>query len=316
MLTLPNTDLTVSRVCLGTDIAGTTVGEADFFDILDRFADGGGNFIDTANVYGRWLPHGLNCGEILIGKWLKSRGRRLVIATKGGHYDLSTRRSRINPTDLAFDLDSSLQSLGVERIDLYYLHRDDPSLPVGEIVEMLDPFVRAGKIGALGASNFDPARVEAANEYAAAHGMTGFSAISNQSSLARLNPGRNTNPDPTLWLCDDAELAFHRRTGLPLIPYQATARGYFAKLAAGREISPALSRAYDNPANREELARLIALSERTGLSVQTLSITEPVRRAGFPLIPVVGVSRKEHLADVLAAMADLDRTPPAPGGGG
>ncbi len=306
MIELFDTGLTVSRVCLGTDIAGTSKGEHDFFEILDSFVDGGGNFIDTANVYGRWLDHGLNCGEILIGKWLKSRKKPIVVATKGGHYDLATRRKRITLDDLTFDLDSSLQSLGLDCIDLYYLHRDDPDLPIGEIIEMMNTFVRAGKIRALGASNFSPERVEEANRYAAARGIRGFSAVSNQHSLAKVNPGRNTNRDPSLWICDDAELAFHSRTGIPLIPYQATARGYFAKLAANKPISSGLSEAYDNWENREEFARLLALSEQTGASVQTLSITEMVRRADFPLIPVVGVSRLEHLHDIFDAMAILD----------
>lgn len=306
MIELFDTNLTVSRVCLGTDIAGTSKGEQKFFEIMDWFVGHGGNFIDTANVYGRWLDHGLNCGEIMIGKWLKSRKKPIVVATKGGHYDLATRRKRITLADLTFDLDSSLKSLGLDCIDLYYLHRDDPDLPIGEIMEMMNTFVRAGKIRALGASNFSPERVEAANKYAAEHGIRGFSALSNQYSLARVNPGRNTNRDPSLWICDDAELAFHSRTGIPLIPYQATARGYFAKLAAKKPIPSGLSEAYDNRSNREEFERLITLSKETGKSVQTLSITEMVRRADFPLIPVVGVSRVEHLNDIFDAMEILD----------
>lgn len=305
MKQLAHTGLSVGTVCLGADRAGTAISREDFFAILDRFVDHGGCFVDTANVYGRWAPDGLNHSERTVGAWLKSRGKKLTVATKGGHYALSDRRDRINREDLTFDVDTSLSALGVDCIDLYYLHRDDPKLPVGEICEFLHSFVRAGKLRALGASNWSPARVQAFNDYAATHALTGFSAVSNQYALAKVDAAHNTNPDPTLWLCDDEELAFHSRTQIALIPYQSTARGYFSRRAAGTPVPPSLAAAYDCPENERTLTRLLSLSADTGRSVQTLSITELVRSADFPLIPVVGVSHLHQLQDVLEAMEML-----------
>jgi len=298
---LPKTDLHVSPVCLGTDIAGTSHDEAAFFAVLDAFAEGGGNFLDTANVYARWLPHGENCSEQMIGRWLKSRKKPLVIATKGCHFDLATRRSRLNKDCLAYDVESSLRALGTETLDLYYFHRDDPSLPVGALLELSEEQVKKGNIRYYAASNFSPARMREAADYAEKHGLKGFVALSNRGSLAVPNEIHNPTPD-TMWACDEEEWVFHRETKLPLLPYGATARGYFAKRAAGRDGT----QGYDNPANEATFSRLLALSRETGESVGTLAVTEFVKSADFPLIPVVGVSRPEHITDLIRAMRMLD----------
>ena len=298
---LPKTDLSVSPVCLGTDIAGTSKNEDEFFALLDRFAEGGGNFVDTANVYARWLPHGENCSEQMLGRWLKSRRKPLVIATKGGHPDLKTRRSRLTKEDLAWDIESSLSSLGVDALDLYYLHRDDPSQPVGAILELANEFVKEGKVRFLAASNFSPARMKEAENYAETHGIMGFAALSNRCSLAKPNEIKNPTRD-TMWACDGEEWAFHTETKLPLLPYGATARGYFQKRAEGRDVP----QGYDNPANDAAFARLLRLSEETGESLATLSVTEFVKSAAFPLIPVAGVSCASHVDSLLAAIRILE----------
>lgn len=297
MLRLPHTDLVVSPVCLGTDIAGTSKNEAEFFALLDAFVAGGGNFLDTANVYARWLPHGENCSEQMIGRWLQSRRAPLVIATKGGHYDLQTKRSRVNKTDVSWDIESSLTTLGVEALDLYYLHRDDPQKEIGEILEMMNGFVKKGKIRFFAASNFSTARLKEAADYASSHGIAGFVGVSNRGSLARPNTITNPTPD-TMWTCDDAEWQYHTQTKLPFLPYSATAHGYFAKRAAGRETLSG----YDNAANDATFARLLALSHETGESIQTLTLTEYVKSAAFPLIPVAGVGSMAQMNDLLAAL--------------
>ncbi len=303
---MPGSDLAVSPLCLGTAQAGDTLREKDFFYQLDAFWDMGGRFLDTANVYGRWLPVGENISEQLLGRWRKQNPHKdMIIATKGGHYDLITREKRLTLPALTHDIETSLAALGGEAIDLYYLHRDDPDLPVGVLLEWLTGFVKAGKLRFLAASNFTIKRMQEAAAYAAAHAVSPFIVLSNQYSLAALTPGQNTNPDPTLVICDREEWAYHEASGLPLIPYQSTARGYFAKRAAGRKIDPSLSAAYDNPANEAMLQDLILQSEKTGLSVQALSLVALVKSAPFPLIPIVGISAQSQLLDLAAAMEVL-----------
>ena len=298
--------LSVSNISLGADHFGGGNDESDN-RILDAYVDFGGNFIDTANLYGRWLPHGENASEQFLGRWLKSRKKSLIIATKGGHHDLrDPSHKRLGEADVRWDLESSLRTLGLDTIDFYWLHRDDPSIPIGMILEMLEGFVKEGKIRHYGASNYSAARLIEAAEYAKAHGLQGFTAVSNQHSAAKVNVGANTNPDPTLVITGEAELAFHRASGTPLIPYQSTARGYFAKLAAGVPIAPALAAAYDNEENRAKFEALRREAEEMGCSMQTMSLIA-LTREEFPVIPITSVGSVERLDDVFRAMEWLGK---------
>ncbi len=306
MVTLHGTELRVSPVCLGADTFGWRLTEEQAFEILDRFSACGGNFIDTANIYGRWQPHGLNSSEIVLGKWLRhNREKSPVIATKGCHYELSTGRSRLNRACLQADLDSSLRALGVEAIALYYLHRDDLSMEIGEILELLEEFVRAGKILYYGASNFTAERLYRAEAYAKQHRLTGFSAVSNQYAYAKNNLTPLEQGDPTLVVTTGGELQFHRETKTPLVPYQATARGYFAKRARGDALNESLVRAFQSPENERKYESLLEESRRTGLSVQTLSLVRLARSEAFQLIPVTSVSGLPQLKDVEDALQIL-----------
>jgi aryl-alcohol dehydrogenase-like predicted oxidoreductase len=211
---------------------------------------------------------------------------------------------RLSPAEIRADLEESLRALGVDCIDFYFLHRDDPRRPIGEILETMETFVREGKLRYYGASNYTAARLWEAHAYAAAHGITGFSAVSNQHSFARVNPGRNTNPDPTIVVTGEAELLFHRETKVPLVPFQATARGYFAKKAAGSEIPPSLIAAYGSAENERCFARVCAFAEERHCSVQTASLVL-MTRENFPVFPITAVRDLAQMADVAAALSML-----------
>ncbi len=121
-ITLNKTSLKVSPICLGTADFGDKVSQELAFKILDHFYDRGGNFIDTAAVYGRWLPSGENISEQMIGQWLrlKKTSSPVIVATKGGHYKLNAPEiSRITKKDITADIENSLRTLGLETIDLY-----------------------------------------------------------------------------------------------------------------------------------------------------------------------------------------------------
>ena len=310
MIRIPRTDLDVSPVCFGTGSVSLTLPDEELFPLLDAFADAGGNFFDTANVYGKWAPWFDNRSEQRIGQWLARRAdrSRMIVATKGAHYDLEdpAHTPRVTLDAITADIEESLRALGQETIDFYWLHRDDPTRPIGEILEECETLRRAGKLRWYGASNFTGERLQQAFDYAAAHGIAGFTGVSNQWSLAKVpRLADNNNPDPTLVLMGEAEEAFHARTGTACIPFQATARGWFAKAAAGAPIALDLARAFDSPENRATLAALMEKSAATGYSVQALAVTELAKQP-FPVIPITAASNPAQMEDLLQAMALLN----------
>ncbi len=309
MKVIKDTELQVSAVCFGSCPISLTAEEPEVFRLLDRFVDAGGNFIDTANVYGKWAPWFSNFSEQRLGRWLRTRKDRdkIVIATKGAHYDLENpnRIMRLGYEEILADAIESLKSLGLDTLPFYWLHRDDLSRPIGEILESCDRLRRQGYIRYLGASNFTAERLWQAREYAQQHGIPGFAAVSNQWSLATVNEGGNNNPDPTLVLQSEAEKKFHAQTGVTAIPFQSTARGWFAKAAAGQPIAPDVTRAFDNPVNRATLAELQRLAATTGHSVQALAVSQ-LTKVPFPVIPITSVSNDAQMDTLLEAMELLD----------
>ena len=297
MRILGKTDLLVSPVALGSAAFGSALDECTSFALLDAYVAAGGNLIDTARIYAGGES------EAVLGRWLKrARPQNVIVATKGAHYALGTPTvMRLSREEIEGDLDTSLCVMGVDQIDFYWLHRDDPAREIGEIIETMESLVRAGKIRYYGASNYRTDRLRAADAYAAAHGLTGFSAVSNQYSVALLNVEHNTNPDPTIVAVDGEALAYHAESGMPLIPFQATARGYFAKLAAGKEISPALRAAYENEENGRKYAELETLCRERGCSMQTATLVATAQ-VPFQCIPITGVNTVEQMADVAEAI--------------
>jgi len=171
---IPQTDLYPSAICLGTASFGTSIDTSTAFQMLDTFVEYGGNFIDTAHIYGAWVPDGVGLSEKIIGQWVKGRRveENIVIATKGAHPLLSAMDvPRLSRQDVVADLDESLHYLQTASIDLYWLHRDDPTRPVAEILETLNSQVKQGKIRYFGCSNWRVERIEEAMRYAAEHGL-------------------------------------------------------------------------------------------------------------------------------------------------
>ena len=212
---LSGTDLSVSPVCLGTAGFGRKIDRETAFDFLDRFTDRGGNFVDTASLYARDFEASISRSEEILGEYVKTRPhKQLLIATKGGHYDLKTKEKRVNKACITADLEESLRTLGKETIDLYGLHRDDPDIPVEEIVDMMEEFVKAGKIRYYGASNYTLERLARAKKYAESIGALGFSAVSNYWTLLKENEGFPLSSDNTLVTWRNCDLAGATELGL------------------------------------------------------------------------------------------------------
>ncbi len=300
---IPETDLRPSCICLGTADFGTKNTESEAHGLLDAFVAQGGTFIDTARVYSNWVPGELSRSERIIGDWLKISGMRdkLVIATKGAHPELKSMSiPRMSPAEVQADLDGSLSSLRIDRIDLYYLHRDDPTTPVEAIIDMLDSFVESGKIRYYACSNWKPHRMEQACTCARSKGTRGF--VANQMLW---NVGCWTmSPvgDPTIAMFDRAMRELHRRIPIAAVPFSSQANGFFTKLdAAGGKPEGALrGSGYCSEANLEAYRVMSDVARKRGLSIAQIVLLYLLEQ-DIVTVPIVGCRTREQLAASLSA---------------
>lgn len=306
-LTLPGTTLNASVLCLGTNRFGSELDARASFALLDAFLAAGGNFIDTARIYADWIPSApRSASEKTIGAWLTAGRRRghVILATKGGHPDLAAmHRPRLARRDLEQDVNASLRDLQTDVIDLFWLHRDDPARPVGDILESLNGLQRAGKIRYFGCSNWRAPRLREAQAYAQAHGLAGLAANQPQWSLATPNRAGLSDPD-RLVVFDAGAYAYHRSAGLAVVPWSAQGQGYFDKLdrlgAAG--LAEADRRKYHSPANEALYPKVKALAERHRTTVGAIALGYLLAQP-FPVYPVIGPRTPEQLQSSLAALS-------------
>ena len=219
--TIPGVDKPVSRLVQGT-VPLSSEREAESFRLLDETFAAGCRTYDTAHNYGQG-----DC-ETVLGRWIRDRGIRdeVVVLGKGAHpYE---GRNRVTPEDITADLHESLERQQTDYIDIYVLHRDDPTVPVGPLVEVLNVHKRAGKIGIFGGSNWSTARIQEANAYAAAHGLEGFAVSSPNFSLAvQIRPPW----EGCLSISGEAgaaERAWYGRHRMPIFPWSSLAGGFFS----------------------------------------------------------------------------------------
>jgi aryl-alcohol dehydrogenase-like predicted oxidoreductase len=304
-VTLADTDLSVSTLCYGTNMLGWSIDQQNSSAILDAFANLGGNFVDTARSYGDWMPDSpKGASERAVGTWLKGRNREeFVIATKGGHFDMRVGdyRNRINAKDIGSDLNESLSHLGVDTIDLYWLHMDNPETSVAELIDFLNEAKAAGKIRWFGASNWTAARVIEANDYAKANGKTGFVAVEPFWGLGKPNEANAAQEGYQLYFEDNGGKL--KEAGLAIIPYCGQSRGYFAMLEKGADtVSEPLKAFYDNPANgaRFEAAKVVA--SRHGASISEVVLAYLVNQPG-QVIPIFGASSAARIKESVKGAA-------------
>ena len=190
----------MAPIALGAQPMGSTMPEETAFACLDAFCQWGESrgapvCVDTARVYSSWIPGGDGTSERTIGRWLSRivNREKVVLSTKGGH-PAEPGLPRLDRESLRRDLAESLAHLNTDHVELYFLHRDDPRRPVGEILESLNEWVESGAVRALGASNWRASRIEEANRYAASHGLQGFTVSQIQWSLARTSPDKLGDP--------------------------------------------------------------------------------------------------------------------------
>src|SRR5690606_27284042 len=173
-----NSDLEIAPISFGGNVFGWTLDEQGSFEILDKFVDAGFNFIDTADTYSWWVNGTGGQSEEIIGKWLKSRGKReqIVIATKVGS-ETKEHGFDISKKHILQSADESLRRLGVECIDLYYTHFDDKVTPIEETLSAYDELIKSGKVRYIAASNLSPERLRESFDVAEKNGLPKYIAL-------------------------------------------------------------------------------------------------------------------------------------------
>jgi len=264
----------VSRIGQGT-VMLTSDREAQGFELLDVVFEGGVNLFDSSHVYG-----GGDC-ERVFGRWVASRGirDRVVMLTKGAHHDRSG--PRVRPECITQDLIGSLERLGFDFIDLYLLHRDDPAVPVGPIVEVLNEHHKAGRIGAFGGSNWTHARLQEANDYAAEHGLVPFAASSPHFSLAEMVEPPWPNCISIAGPRHKQAREWYAQASLAVVPWSSLAGGFLSGRYTRESLEGAptddraaanAKRCYGSEDNYRRLERVTQLAGERGLSVTQAAI--------------------------------------------
>jgi predicted dehydrogenase/aryl-alcohol dehydrogenase-like predicted oxidoreductase len=281
-------DKDISRLVMGCDNQRTLSHASVLFD---DFYERGGNAFDTAFEYGRGRQ------EKLLGRWVRNRGLReeLFIISKGAH------TPDCDPVSLNAQLLESQERLQMDQVDLYMLHRDNLQVPVGEFVDVLDEHYRAGRIRAFGGSNWSIERIDEANEYAAANGRQGFTALSNHFGLAEAYDlpwagcRHATDPASKAWL---------KQNQMPLFPWSSQARGFFARADPADTSDAQLVRCYYSEDNFERMRRAQVLGEQFGVAATAIALAYVLHQP-FPTFALFG---PRSLAETRTSMEAMSIT--------
>ena len=290
---LGNTDLDVYGLCLGGNVFGWTIDEQRSFAVLDAYMQAGGNFIDTADTYGRRGPGGVGESERIIGRWMAARGNRdqLVIATKVG---ASPDLTGLSASNVRTGAEASLQRLGIERIDLYYAHEDDPETPLQETLAAFGELIEDGLIGYAAASNYSAERLREALELGRRDEMAEFVALQPHYNLMERDYERELAP-----LC--------AAQGLACLPYFALARGFLSGKygADGEQVqSPRAAGVLESYADERGFAVLAALeqiAQAHDVAVASVSLAW-LRAQPTVLAPIASATSPEQLAELVASV--------------
>ena len=282
-------DKPVSRLVMGVMLSGAQFHLPHASVMYDEYFARGGNAFDTAYIYGGGLA------DQVLGQWIANRGIRekVVVIAKGAHTPFC------DPQNLTGQLLESLDRLRTDYADIYLMHRDNPDIPVGEFIDILNEHHRAGRIMAFGGSNWTLARVEAANAYAKSKGLVGFTAISNNFSLARMVEPvwagciHSSDPDSRAWF---------ERTQMPLLAWSSLGRGFFVTGDPANTSDQSMVTSWYSEDNFQRLDRAKQLADQKGLTVPQINLAyilcQPVN-----IFPLVGCRTVEEFDTNAAALS-------------
>jgi aryl-alcohol dehydrogenase-like predicted oxidoreductase len=301
------TGLTVSRLAVGTGTFGTQADEATAYQILDKAADAGVNFIDTADIY----PMGpdrrvAGRAEQILGQWLRGKRGQFIIATKaGGPMGPAAWQQGGSRKHLLDAIDESLRRLGTDYVDLYQLHFDDPETPLDETLEALDAIVRAGKARYIGVSNFLAYRLARAIGRAECLHLTRLASVQNRYSLLFRQ-------------IEQELLPLAREEGIAVIPFNPLAGGFLSgkyrfedeptegrfSAELGQQFGDVYRERYWNQQRFESVERMKTLAAEIGEPLAKLAIAWALTNPTITSA-ILGASRPDQLTDTLGAV-DLE----------
>jgi len=298
---LGRSGLNVSPLCLGGNVFGWTADERTSFAILDAWVEAGFNFIDTADVYSRWAPgHQGGESETVIGRWLKQGGRRdkVVLASKVG-FDMGEGRGGLSPRWIVQAVHDSLKRLQTDHIDLYQAHKDDFDTPLEETLEAFSKLIQAGKVRAIGASNYGADRLKQA--LAVSLGLPRYESLQPLYNLY----------DRSGFEADLRALCLEEDVGV--ISFYALAAGFLSgkyRSAEDASKSPRGANTVKKYLNERGLKILAALDEaaqRTGQPASRVAIAWVMAQPGITA-PIASASTTAQLHELVqASVLKLDR---------
>lgn len=293
---LGRSGLQVSPLCFGGNVFGWTADEATSHSLLDAWVDAGFNFIDTADVYSRWAPgHQGGESEAVIGRWLARSGKRdqVVIATKVG-MDMGEGRVGLKAARIREAVEASLRRLGVDCIDLYQAHKDDEETPLEETLEAFARLIEAGKVRAIGASNYSAARLAEALQTSARLGLPRYESLQPLYNLSD-RAGFEAELQP---LCMKEEVG--------VISFYALAAGFLSgkyRTAEDAAQSPRGKNVVAKYLNERGLRILAALDEAShalGKPVSQIAVAWVMARPGITA-PIASATSVEQLQSLVEA---------------
>jgi aryl-alcohol dehydrogenase-like predicted oxidoreductase len=305
---LPTGAVQPSRVALGAASFGSEIPADTSFAVMDAYAADGGNFLDTAHIYAAWVPGGWGASERTVGEWILANGVRnsVVVATKGAHPPMDDMtHGRCSRECIRQDLEESLDRLATDHVDLYWLHRDEPGRPVGDIIETLAELQREGLLRACGGSNWTCARLAEANAYAADHGLPPF--VASQPGWALADPASPASPVLGMLFLDEPSRRWHEESGLPLAAYTSQAKGYFGEenaawASGGFQGKAPRGEEYDCEAGRGRLLRAMDLAHVKGCSTGQIALAYLLCQR-FPVYPIMGTRNPARVREAMGAVA-------------
>ncbi len=275
----------ISRIVLGCDRYGEQIDYDTAHRIIDTYRELGGNMLDTARMY----TDGKS--EMTVGRYLKETASRkdFYISTKCAHP--ADGISRLNRDDILYDVDKSIKTMDIDYIDLLWLHRDDESVNVESIVDILDELVCDGAVKAVGVSNWRGERIERANNYARLNGKTQICASQILYNMAKC---RYYWDDTLVYMEQPGEREFYKKTKMPVFAFSSQAKGFFEKYAENSLSDKSRDRYYNDTTIKTYNA-ICENAEAHGNTLSFEALDMLVKQSDFEVLPIIGASNVNQL---------------------
>ena len=301
---LGESGLEVAPLCLGGNVFGWTADEKTSFRILDSYLDQGGNFVDTADVYSRWVPgHEGGESETILGRWFKQSRKRqqIILATKVG-MEMGASKKGLSRAYILRAAEDSLRRLQNDFIDIYQAHKDDESTPLEETLEAFATLIKQGKARAIGASNYSAARLEEALEISKQKGWPRYESLQPEYNLY----------DRSAYESELEPVA--QKAGLGVIPYYSLAAGFLSGKYRSEQDVEGKARAYRvknylNDRGYRILSALDEVAKEHGANPAKVALAWLIARPSIAA-PIASATSTEQLKDLVGAV-ELKLSPEA-----